>query len=124
MSANMHHTQPEHTDPDDWLEQALRAEGAASRSDYIADNGFSASVMARLPLAVTAPAWRRPVVALMWLGAGVAALLAMPGLFDDTLRDAVAMIVGRRFGVVDIAVMLGLLSAATWASLLYAARAE
>ena len=120
----MNDTPPEHTAPDDWLERALRAEGAASRSDYIADDGFSASVMARLPLAVTVPAWRRPVVALMWLGAGLAALLAMPGLFDDTFRNAVAMIVGRRYGVADIAVLLVVLSAATWASLLYAARAE
>ncbi len=120
----MHNTQPEHLDPDDWLEQALRAEGAASRSDYIADDGFSTSVMARLPVAVTAPAWRRPVVALLWLGAGIAALLAMPGLFDDTLRNTVAMVVGRRFGVAEIAVLLGVLSAATWASLIYAARAE
>ena len=120
----MQNTQPEHADPDDWLEQALRAEGAASRSDYIADDGFSASVMARLPVALTAPAWRRPAVALLWLGAGIAALLAVPGLFDDTFRGAVAMIVGRRFGIADIAVLLGLLSAATWASLIYAARAE
>ena len=120
----MQNTQPERTHPDDWLEQALRAEGAAYRSANIADDGFAASVMARLPVGATAPAWRRPAVALLWLGAGVAALMAVPGLFDDTFRGSVAMVVGHRFGVADVAVLLGLLSAATWASLIYAARAE
>lgn len=120
----MQNMQPEQTEPDDWLDAALRADGAARRSDYISDDGFTASVVARLPVAATAPAWRRPAVALLWLGAGIAALMAMPGLFDDTFRGSVAMIVGHRFGVADIAVLLGLLGAATWSSLIYAARAQ
>ena len=124
MSVTMQNTQPERTDPDEWLEQVLRAEGAARRSDYIADDGFTASVVARLPVAATLPGWRRPAVALLWLGAGVAALMAVPGLFDDTFRGSVAMVVGHHFGVADIAVLLGVLGAATWGSLIYAVRAE
>ncbi|MEO8738374.1 MAG: hypothetical protein ABI537_01575 [Casimicrobiaceae bacterium] len=124
MSIDMHNTQPERIAAEDWLDRALRAEGAAQRSDYIADDGFTASVVAQLPVAATAPAWRRPAVALLWLGAGIAALMAVPGLFDDTFRGSVAMVVGHRFGVADVAVLLGLLAAATWSSLIYAARAE
>ena len=120
----MQNTQPEPTDPDDWLEAALRADGAARRSEYIADDGFTASVVARLPVAATAPAWRRPTLVLLWLGAGIAALMAVPGLFDDTFRSSVAMVVGHRFGVADIAVLLGMLGVATWSSLIYAVRAE
>ena len=120
----MQNSQPDPTEPDDWLEQTLRAEGVAHRSAYIADDGFTASVVARLPVAATPPAWRRPAVALLWLGAGIAALMAVPGLFDDTVRGSVAMVVGHRFDVADVAAVLGMLSAAMWASLIYAARAD
>jgi hypothetical protein len=116
--------QPDYTHPDDWLEQALRADGDAHRSAYIADDGFAASVMARLPVAATPPAWRRPVLALIWLGAGIAALLAAPGLFEDAFRSTVALFVGQRIGVADLAALLGVLAAATWATLIYAARAD
>ena len=120
----MQNPQAPGTDPNDWLDQALRAEGEAHRTDYVADGGFAASVMARLPAAVAAPAWRRPAVALLWLGAGMVALMAAPGLFDETFRGSVAMVVGHRFGVADLAALLGVLGVATWSTLIYAARAE
>ena len=65
---------------DGWLEQALKAD--AQGAAYVADDGFTASVMARLPQPATLPAWRRPVVALLWLIAGgaVVALAARPVL--------------------------------------------
>ena len=75
---------------DDWVEQALRADSIEHRSTYIGDDGFMARVMARLPQRATLPTWRRPVIALLWLCAAAAAVLSVPGLFDDAFRGAVA----------------------------------
>jgi hypothetical protein len=108
----------------DWLEQALRDDGRAYRSEYVADDGFSLRVLQALPRAVTAPAWRKPILALMWTGAAIAALLAIPGLFDDVFRGAVAMFVGHRLGIGDIAGLVIALGTATWGTLIYALRAD
>ncbi|HEV2039836.1 MAG TPA: hypothetical protein VGT81_07295, partial [Casimicrobiaceae bacterium] len=63
----------EHTETidDDWIEQALAEAGREHRAGYISDDGFTARVAARLPEAWTLPAWRRPVVALLWLCGGL-----------------------------------------------------
>lgn len=106
----------------DWLEQALRADGAEHRSAYIGDDGFAARVMARLPQPATLPAWRRPAIALLWLCVAAAAVLGVPGLFDDAFRGAVAMLVGHRIGVVDLIALLVIPSAAAGGMLVYAAR--
>ena len=34
---------------DDWLDAALRADGREHRDNYVADDGFTVSVMAKLP---------------------------------------------------------------------------
>lgn len=109
---------------DDWLERALRAEGGDHRASYIADDGFTARVLARLPQAATAPAWRRPAVVLLWLCAGAGAALAVPGLFDEAFRNGVALLVGHRMGLADIVALVAVLGAATWGTLVYAARAD
>jgi len=111
-------------DGDDWLDQALRAQGREHRSAYIADDGFTAAVVGRLPPAVTVPAWRRPAVALLWLCAAVAAVLIVPGVFERAFRAGVAMVVGHRIGVVDIAAMLTLLAAMSWGAVVYAMRTD
>jgi hypothetical protein len=108
----------------DWLEEALRAEAREQRSAYVTDGGFTAAVMARLPEPARLPTWRRPVVALLWLSAGAAAMLAVPGLFDDAFRSAVAMLVGHRMSLADVAGFVTLLGALTWGTLVYAARTE
>ncbi len=51
---------------DDWLDDMLRDAGREYRADYLADDGFTQRVMGELPEPVTVPAWRRPVVILMW----------------------------------------------------------
>jgi hypothetical protein len=109
---------------DEWLEQALRADGVEHRSTYIGDDGFTARVMARLPEPATLPVWRRPVIAVLWLCAAAAAIVGVPGLFDDAFRGAVAMLVGHRIGIADIVAVLVVLSATTWGILIYAVRAE
>ncbi|HXX86318.1 MAG TPA: hypothetical protein VEN29_20360 [Casimicrobiaceae bacterium] len=112
------------TDGDDWLEQALRGEGHEHRSVYIADDGFTAAVVARLPRPVTVPAWRRAAVVLLWLCAGVAALLIVPGAFDQAFRATLGMIVGQHWGLADVAGLLMLFAAMTWGAVVYAMRTD
>jgi hypothetical protein len=114
-----------HADADNgWLEQALKADAREQAAAYIADDGFTATVMARLPAPATLPAWRRPVLALLWLIAGGAVAVALPDLFYDVFRSLVAMVVGQPLTLSRIAVVLTLLGAATWSTIVYAMRAE
>jgi hypothetical protein len=107
---------------DDWLEQALRAD--ARTQAYLEDDGFTARVLASLPQPALLPAWRRPVVALFWLAVAIAGAAALPTWFDETFRSLAALVVGQRFGLSDLALILTVLVAATWSALVYAARAE
>lgn len=120
MNANDHTIESD----DDWLESALRDAGREHRADYLADDGFTASVITQLPRRVEAPSWRRPVVFAMWLLVGIAALASVPPVFDQVFRDGVALLMGHRLSLVDVAVILAMLSAATWGGLVYAARVE
>ena len=109
---------------DDWLDQALRADGREHRSSYIADDGFTAAVVGRLPPPLVVPSWRRTALVLLWLCAAVAAVLIIPGVFDQAFRAAMAVVVGFRMGFADIAGLLMLLAAASWAAVVYAMRTE
>ena len=51
---------------DDWLDRLLADDASEHRDLYVADDGFTARVMAALPAPVTAPAWRKPVVVALW----------------------------------------------------------
>jgi len=109
---------------DDWLDDMLRDAGREHRAEYLADDGFTQRVMAQLPEPATLPAWRRPAVALLWaLGLG-AVMVALPGLFEQLFRGAVAVLVGHRLGVPDVAVALALFGAAAWSTLVYAVRSD
>jgi hypothetical protein len=108
----------------DWLDAALLADAAEHRAEHIADGGFAARVMAGLPRPTALAAWRRPVVALLWLGAGAAAVMAIPGLFDDVFRSAVALVVGHRIGVADVVALLVIPSMAACGMLVYAAQVD
>jgi hypothetical protein len=109
---------------DDWLEQALRADARDRAADYLADDGFTARVLASLPQPALLPAWRRPVVALFWVVIAIAGAAALPTWFDEAFRGLAALVAGHRFGFSDVAVILTVLSAATWSALVYAARVE
>ena len=106
----------------DWLDATLEAAAQEHRAVYVADDGFTANVMAQLPAAPTLPAWRRPVIAMLWLLAGAVGLAALPGAFDDAFRGSVALLLGSRMGLADFALVLVLFGAAVWGSLIYAAR--
>jgi hypothetical protein len=108
----------------DWLEQALRSDGVEHRLRHVDDDGFTARVMARLPAPATLPAWRRPVIALLWLCAAAVAAVGAPGLFEDAFRNTVALLVGHRLGVADVLALLIVLGATTWGMLVYAVKVK
>ncbi len=117
--------QTNHADADNgWLEQVLKADAREHASAYVADDGFTAAVMARLPAPATLPAWRRPVLAMLWLIAGGAVAVALPDLFYDVFRGLVAMVVGQPLTLSRIAVVITLLGATTWSTIVYAMRAD
>ena len=76
------------TEPaDDWLDAALRADAREHRGDYLADDGFTARVMAKLPAPATLPAWRKRAVVAMWAVASVGIAVALPGAYVDVARE-------------------------------------
>jgi len=106
---------------DGWLEQALKADAQATA--YVADEGFTARVMAGLPAPATLPAWRRPVVALLWLIAGGAVVALLPDLFYTIFGGLVVLFV-QPLTWSHLGVVLLVLGATTWSTLVYAMRAE
>ena len=109
---------------DDWIERALGDAGREHRAEYISDGGFTARVIARLPEPLTLPAWRRPIIAALWLFAGLALVVALPGLFDQVFRGAVAMLLGHQMRLADVGIAVIMLAAMTWSALLYAMRTD
>ncbi len=109
---------------DDWLEHALRAEASDCAAAYLADDGFTAGVLARLPQPAALPAWRRPVLALLWLVAAGATAAALPDLFYDVFRALVATVLAQPLTLPRIAVALTVLGAVTWSTIVYAMREE
>ena len=112
--------QPEIDAGDDWLDDVLRDAAREHRADYVADDGFTHRVMAQLPEPATLPAWRRPAVALLWVLSVGAAMVALPGVFEDLFRGAVAVFTGHRLGLPDVAMALLLFGGAIWSTLVYA----
>jgi hypothetical protein len=116
--------EPEIGAGDDWLDDMLRDAGREHRADYVADDGFTQRVMAQLPEPATLPAWRRPTVALLWVLAVGAAMVSLPGLFEELFRGAVAVFTGHRLGLPDIAAALVLFGGIAWSTLVYAIRSD
>ena len=73
---------------DDWLEQLLVADGAASREEYVSDDGFAAKVMSALPAPIALPSWRKPALIALWSVAIAALAVAAPGVVLDVGRAA------------------------------------
>jgi hypothetical protein len=107
---------------DGWLEQALKAD--AQGTAYVADDAFTAGVMARLPHSATLPAWRRPVLALLWLIAGGAVVALVPDLFYTLFQGLVALFVAQPLTWSNLVLALLLLTGTTWSALVYVMRTE
>ena len=109
---------------DDWLDQALRADAREHASAYLADDGFTDRLLDRLPRPAALPAWRRPVVLLLWIIAAVGTAAALPGLFYDVFHGLVAAVVAQPLTLPRIAVMLAMLGAVAWSTIVYAMRED
>jgi hypothetical protein len=73
---------------DDWLERALRDDAREHAHGYLADDGFTARVMAGLPPPLAVPRWRKAAVAAMWSTVAVAAAAAFPEAAGEVARAA------------------------------------
>lgn len=54
------------TSAEDWIERLLVDAAREQRDGYLADDGFTARMMGKLPGTVTAPSWRKPALTVMW----------------------------------------------------------
>ena len=111
---------------DDWLEAALRAEGAAHRAEYVDDAGFTAKVMAVLPAPVALPAWRRPALTLLWAFLGLGIAVALPGVVVDVLRDALRdvlrVLLGQSVSLTGIGAAVIAMIVAAWGAAAFVLR--
>lgn len=109
---------------DEWLERTLRAEAGDQRAQYLADDGFTARVLAHLPPPAALPAWRRPALILLWLVAAGAAVTALPNLAYDLFRSLVAAVVVVPLTLPRIVIALAVLAALAWSTIVLALRED
>lgn len=109
---------------DEWLERTLRAEDADEAARYLADDGFTARILAQLPPPAALPVWRRPAVILLWLVAAGVAVAALPDLAYDLFRSLVATVVVVPLTLPRITIALAVLAALAWSTIVYAMRED
>ena len=108
--------------PDDWLDAALRADARDHRGDYLADEGFTAQVMANLPAPAALPAWRKRAVIGMWTAASVGIAVALPGAYVDVAREFIRVAVGHPVSLAQIATGVVMLGVGSWTATVWALR--
>jgi hypothetical protein len=108
----------------DWLDVALRAEGAAHRSGYVDDDGFTARVMSALPVPAALPAWRTPVLAALWALAAVGIAFALPGTMMDVARVILRVVGSLPVSLPGLTAGVIALAAMSWAAAAYALRSD
>jgi hypothetical protein len=109
---------------DDWLERVLREDAREHAASYLPDDGFTTRVLGQLPRPVALPAWRRPVLWVLWAIVAIAVVAALPVWFEDVFSSLAAMFVGQRFKLADVAMVLTLLGGLSWGALFLAARTD
>lgn len=107
---------------DDWLDAALRADGREHRAGYLDDDGFTARVIARLPLPASLPAWRNRAVFALWAVAGVGIALSLPGAYADVAREYLRVVTGHPVSLAQIAGTLVLLGLGSWTAMFWVLR--
>ena len=110
------------TAEDDWLDAALRADGEAHRDLYLDDGGFTARIMASLPAPVALPAWRRPVLLVLWALAGLGLAFALPGVVLDVIYDVIRLVVGQSVSLSGMGAALVAIAVAAWAAAAFVLR--
>jgi len=109
----------------DWVDRALLRDAADHAGEYIPDSGFTARVMQALPPAGGAlPAWRRPVVALLWVIAGALLAVSLPGVAVDVARAAYTLFSAQPFSLSTLAVTLVAIGVCTWTAAALALRRD
>jgi hypothetical protein len=108
---------------DDWLDAALREDGARHRADYLEDGGFTAGIMAKLPPPAMLPAWRKPVLAAIWGVAGLGAVLALPGTAPDLVHE-IARVFLHPISTAQLVTGVSMLGIAAWAAAAFALKRE
>jgi len=106
----------------DWLDAALRDDAREHRGDYLADDGFTARVMALLPAPATLPAWRKRAVVGMWTVAAIGFALALPGAYADVAREFFRITVGHPVSLAQIATGVVVLGIGSWTAAVWALR--
>jgi hypothetical protein len=107
---------------DDWIDALLRQD--AQDAAYIHDDGFSAGVIGRLPASAALPAWRKPIVILLWLVAGVLVAAMLPQAMQDAAREAVRYLAAKPVSLSMLATLLVAFGVATWAGTALALRRD
>jgi hypothetical protein len=107
---------------DDWLDAALHADAREHHADYLADDGFTARVMAALPAPATLPAWRKRAVIGMWTAASVGIAVALPGVYTDIAREFLRVAVGHPVSLAQIATGVVMLGIGSWTAAVWALR--
>ena len=97
----------------DWIDQALATDAGEHASAYVSDDGFTARVMRRLPVAGALPAWRRPAVAALWLCAAALLTAMLPDATQEVARGAFRLFAARPFSLSTIALALVAVGVAT-----------
>ena len=107
---------------DDWLDAALRAQ----RPPPVVDDGFTARVMSALPPVATAlaPAWRKPMVAVLWTLSVIGIALSLPGVTQDLVRDAYRICTAYPVSLPQLAIALGAAALVMWTVTGYAVRSS
>ncbi len=108
---------------DDWLEHLLVAEAREHRDGYIADDGFTARVMEKLPAAVAAPAWRKLALVVMWGAVAVVVATVLPQVFVDAAREVYKLVAAQPVSLSGIGGALLAACALTWGAAAYTLRA-
>lgn len=106
----------------DWLDAILAADAHATQSAYIADDGFTARVIAALPAAPQRPAWRAPIVGAMWTVAAVGLAVAAPGTMLDAVRETYRFVASQPVSLTSLAGAAAALLALTGAAAVYGLR--
>lgn len=108
----------------DWLDVMLADEGAEHRADYIADDGFTAQVMQKLPAPVVVPAWRRPVVIALWLVAATVIATMLPATAFEVAREVVRLFAAKPFSLSTLGFGIVAIGIATWTATAVALRRD
>ncbi|HEY3531939.1 MAG TPA: hypothetical protein VGL43_02320 [Casimicrobiaceae bacterium] len=106
----------------DWLDALLVQD--AHDASYIDDDGFTAGVMRSLPAPAVLPAWRKPIVMLLWLVAGVLVAAMLPQALQDVAREAVRYVAAKPVSLSMLATLLVVLGVATGAGTAVALRRD